>query len=79
MVVDFLRELAVAGVAFPHHRFSTLSAMESKKRPHADDGEPHSRAKKRAVSDDRGSPSHPNGTVASHSDEPRESDNIEVV
>ncbi|KAI1794073.1 BRE1-domain-containing protein [Ganoderma leucocontextum] len=51
--------------------------MESKKRPHADDGE-HSRAKKRAVSDDRASPSHPNGTVASHGDEPKDGDNIEL-
>ncbi|KAM5530764.1 hypothetical protein V8D89_015571 [Ganoderma adspersum] len=51
--------------------------MESKKRPHADDAE-HSRAKKRAVSDDRASPSHPNGTTASHGDEPRDGDNIEL-
>ncbi|EJF65375.1 BRE1-domain-containing protein [Dichomitus squalens LYAD-421 SS1] len=51
--------------------------MESKKRPHADDGE-HSRAKKRAVSDDRASPSHPNGTAVSHGDEPKEGDNIEL-
>ncbi|KAI0780121.1 BRE1-domain-containing protein [Fomes fomentarius] len=51
--------------------------MESKKRPHADDGE-HSRAKKRAVSDELATPSHPNGTIASHSDEPKEGDNIEL-
>nr|VWO99562.1 N/A [Ganoderma boninense] len=51
--------------------------MESKKRPHAEDVE-HSRAKKRAVSDDRSSPSHPNGMTASHADEPRDGDNIEL-
>ncbi|KAJ8462214.1 hypothetical protein ONZ51_g11039 [Trametes cubensis] len=50
--------------------------MESRKRPHVDDGEP-SRPKKRAVSDDRASPSHPNGT-ASHSDEPKDSDHVEL-
>ncbi|RPD59927.1 BRE1-domain-containing protein [Lentinus tigrinus ALCF2SS1-6] len=51
--------------------------METKKRPHADDAE-QSRAKKRAVSDDRASPSHPNGTTTSHGDEPKEGDNIEL-
>ncbi|KAI0745838.1 BRE1-domain-containing protein [Earliella scabrosa] len=51
--------------------------MESKKRPHADDGE-HSRAKKRAVSDDHASPSHPNGNATPHGDEPKEGDNIEL-
>ncbi|OSD06800.1 hypothetical protein PYCCODRAFT_765112 [Trametes coccinea BRFM310] len=50
--------------------------MESRKRPHGDDGE-SSRPKKRAVSDDRASPSHPNGTT-SHSDEPKETDNVEL-
>lgn len=52
--------------------------METKKRPHADDAE-QSRAKKRAVSDDRASPSHLNGTTTSHGDEPKEGDNIEVL
>ena len=55
-----------------------ISAMETKKRPHADDAE-QSRAKKRAVSDDRASPSHLNGTTTSHGDEPKEGDNIEVM
>ncbi|KAI0328649.1 BRE1-domain-containing protein [Cubamyces sp. BRFM 1775] len=50
--------------------------MESRKRPHVDDGE-SSRPKKRAVSDDRASPSHLNGT-ASHSDEPKDSDHVEL-
>ncbi|KAI0703349.1 BRE1-domain-containing protein [Cerioporus squamosus] len=51
--------------------------METRKRPHADDGE-QSRAKKRAVSDDRASPSHPNGTTTPIGDEPKEGDNIEL-
>ncbi|TFK86628.1 BRE1-domain-containing protein [Polyporus arcularius HHB13444] len=51
--------------------------METKKRPHADDAE-QSRAKKRAVSDDHASPSHPNGTTTSHGDEPKEGDDIEL-
>ncbi len=72
-------ELAVAGVALSHQLFPPFSlAMESKKRPHADDGG-HSRAKKRAVSDELTTPSHPNGTIASHSDEPKEGDDIEVL
>ncbi|KAI8993085.1 BRE1-domain-containing protein [Trametes punicea] len=50
--------------------------MESRKRPLVDDGEP-SRPKKRAVSDDRASPSHPNGTTP-HSDEPKDGDNVEL-
>ncbi|KAI0358367.1 BRE1-domain-containing protein [Trametes cingulata] len=50
--------------------------MESRKRPHADDDE-LSRPKKRAVSGDRASPSHPNG-AASHSDEPKDTDNVEL-
>ncbi|CDO75357.1 hypothetical protein BN946_scf184966.g25 [Trametes cinnabarina] len=50
--------------------------MESRKRPHVDDGEP-SRPKKRAASDDRASPSHPNGTTP-HNDEPKETDNVEL-
>ncbi|KAI0374105.1 BRE1-domain-containing protein [Pilatotrama ljubarskyi] len=50
--------------------------MESRKRPHADDDE-LSRPKKRAVSGDRASPSHPNG-AASHSDEPKDGDNVEL-
>ncbi|KAI0645645.1 BRE1-domain-containing protein [Trametes meyenii] len=50
--------------------------MESRKRPHADDAEP-SRPKKRAVSDDRASPSHPNGN-SSHGDEPKDSDGVEL-
>ena len=77
LVVRFLLELAVAAVVVSHLSPSTPSLMESKKRPHADDGE-HSRAKKRAVSDDRASPSHPNGTTTSHGDEPSGGDNIEV-
>lgn len=77
LVVRFLLELAVAAVVVPHLTPFTASAMESKKRPHADDGE-HSRAKKRAVSDDRASPSHPNGTTSSHGDEPKDGDDIEV-
>ncbi|KAI0743501.1 BRE1-domain-containing protein [Daedaleopsis nitida] len=79
LVVDFLLELAVAGLALVHPPIFSAPAMESKKRPHVDDDEP-SRAKKRAVSDDHASPmpSHPNGTSASHSDEPKEGDNIEL-
>ncbi|EIW63378.1 BRE1-domain-containing protein [Trametes versicolor FP-101664 SS1] len=50
--------------------------MESRKRPHADDGD-LARPKKRAVSDDRASPSHLNGTL-SHSDEPKDGDNVEL-
>ncbi|KAH9892516.1 BRE1-domain-containing protein [Cubamyces lactineus] len=50
--------------------------MESRKRPHVDDGD-SSRPKKRAVSDDRASPSHLNGT-ASHSDEPKDGDHVEL-
>ncbi|KAI0675260.1 BRE1-domain-containing protein [Trametes maxima] len=50
--------------------------MESRKRPHADDAEP-SRPKKRAVSDDRASPSHPNGN-SSHGDEPKDNDSVEL-
>lgn len=51
--------------------------MESRKRPHADDSD-LARPKKRAVSDDRASPSHLNGTL-SHSDEPKDGDNVEVA
>ncbi|KAI0775654.1 BRE1-domain-containing protein [Trametes elegans] len=51
--------------------------MESRKRPHADDAE-LSRPKKRAVSDDRASPSHLNGTTTSHSDEPKDTDSVEL-
>ncbi|OJT06362.1 E3 ubiquitin-protein ligase BRE1 [Trametes pubescens] len=50
--------------------------MESRKRPHADDGD-LARPKKRAVSDDRASPSHLNGAL-SHSDEPKDGDNVEL-
>ena len=49
--------------------------MESKKRPHADDGE-HSWAKERAVSDEYASPSHPNGAPTLQVDKPKERDNI---
>ncbi|KAH9929494.1 BRE1-domain-containing protein [Epithele typhae] len=51
--------------------------MESKKRPHADDGE-HSRSKKRAVSNENDSPSHLNGASTSHADEPKDDDPIEL-
>ncbi|KAI0819960.1 BRE1-domain-containing protein [Trametes gibbosa] len=50
--------------------------METRKRPHADDSDT-ARPKKRAVSDDRASPSHLNGTTT-HSDEPRDGDDVEL-
>ncbi len=57
--------------------FPAPTPMESRKRPHADDGD-LARPKKRAVSDDRASPSHLNGAL-SHSDEPKDGDNVEVA
>ncbi|OBZ67158.1 E3 ubiquitin-protein ligase BRE1 [Grifola frondosa] len=50
--------------------------MESRKRPHAEDIE-HTQSKKRALSDEHGSPSHLNGS-ASHPDEPNDGDNLEM-
>lgn len=50
---------------------------ETKKRPHADDAE-QSLPKKRAVSEDKPSASPVNG-LASHLDEPKDGDNLEVV
>ncbi|KAH9858793.1 BRE1-domain-containing protein [Lenzites betulinus] len=50
--------------------------METRKRPHADDSDT-ARPKKRAVSGDRASPSHLNGTTT-HSDEPKDGDDVEL-
>lgn len=67
------------------HVYTTLTARdcsscamaETKKRPHADDVE-QSLPKKRAVSEDKPSASPVNG-LASHLDEPKDGDNLEVV
>ena len=50
---------------------------ETKKRPHADDAE-QSLPKKRAVIEDKPSASPVNG-LASHLDEPKDGDNLEVL